>query len=524
MSDNTYSGELSRKGYVIFAIILCTLIGLIVARPAVQAAAGLEPGHHELLLANEDYHDGEETVLRAQLIQRIETQPFNLVALGLFVCAIVHTFFTHRFTAAAHRIEEDHKRRLSDLHEEGARFQVDKRLESDKSFQAEIYHFLGEVEAVFGIWLIPLILALTYFFDWHTATDYIQTRDYTEPMFVVVIMTIAATRPIVDVAERCLTVVAKLGGERPAAWWLTILTVGPLLGSLITEPAAMTLCAMLLTKQFYRFKPTPKFAYGTLGLLFTNISVGGTLTHFAAPPVLMVAKAWGWDTPYMLTHFGWKSAIGIVIANAVYYFVFRKEFPKIAQERENVKCYKTDPEDQRSSIPVWITAIHLLVLGWIIFTNHYPAIFVATFLLFLAFYQATAAHQTLLVLRGPILVGCFLAGLVVHGGLQAWWISAVLQKVNESFLMVSAIVLTAFNDNAAITYLTTLVPNFSETMKYAVVAGAVAGGGLTVIANAPNPAGFSLLSDHFEDGISPLGLFLAAAVPTTIVSLCLALL
>ena len=134
MSDNTYSGELSRKGYVIFAIILCTLIGLIVARPAVQAAAGLEPGHHELLLANEDYHDGEETVLRAQLIQRIETQPFNLVALGLFVCAIVHTFFTHRFTAAAHRIEEDHKRRLSDLHEEGARFQVDKRLESDMPY------------------------------------------------------------------------------------------------------------------------------------------------------------------------------------------------------------------------------------------------------------------------------------------------------------------------------------------------------------------------------------------------------
>jgi Na+/H+ antiporter NhaD/arsenite permease-like protein len=79
-------------------------------------------------------------------------------------------------------------------------------------------------------------------------------------------------------------------------------------------------------------------------------------------------------------------------------------------------------------------------------------------------------------------------------------------------------VLTAFNDNAAITYLASLVPGFTDTMKHAVVAGAVTGGGLTVIANAPNPAGQSILGQYFPDGISPVGLLLGALGPTLIVA------
>jgi hypothetical protein len=77
-------------------------------------------------------------------------------------------------------------------------------------------------------------------------------------------------------------------------------------------------------------------------------------------------------------------------------------------------------------------------------------------------------------------------------------------------------ILRAFKDNAAITYLSTLVLGFTESLKYAVVARAVAVGGLTVIANAPNPAGQSILKDHFENGIAPLGLWMAALVPTFI--------
>ena len=76
--------------------------------------------------------------------------------------------------------------------------------------------------------------------------------------------------------------------------------------------------------------------------------------------------------------------------------------------------------------------------------------------------------------------------------------------------------LTAVNDNAAITFLSTLVPNFSDGMKYSVVAGAVAGGGLTIIANAPNPAGLSILKSFFDEEVSPGGILLAAALPTAI--------
>ena len=80
--------------------------------------------------------------------------------------------------------------------------------------------------------------------------------------------------------------------------------------------------------------------------------------------------------------------------------------------------------------------------------------------------------------------------------------------------------LTSFNDNAAITYLASLVPGFTDELKYAVMAGAVTGGGLTVIANAPNPAGQSILGRFFVNGVSPLGLALGATLPTLIVGAC----
>ena len=87
-------------------------------------------------------------------------------------------------------------------------------------------------------------------------------------------------------------------------------------------------------------------------------------------------------------------------------------------------------------------------------------------------------------------------------------------------MLLAATGLTAFNDNAAITYLATLVPDLSESLKLAVVGGAVAGGGLTVIANAPNPAGQSILSKYFPDGVSPKNLALAALGPTAVMVFC----
>ena len=140
-----------------------------------------------------------------------------------------------------------------------------------------------------------------------------------------VIMTLASTRPILKLTEAVMQKIANLLGGTLIAWWFTILTAGPILGSLITEPAAMTISALLLANKFYDLGPSVRLKYATLGLLFVNISVGGTLSNFAAPPVLMVASPWNWDIAYMIVHFGWKAILGIVVSNGLYFLFFRRE-------------------------------------------------------------------------------------------------------------------------------------------------------------------------------------------------------
>jgi hypothetical protein len=453
---------------------------------------------------------------------RAEQEPFNVFASVVFLLAIGHTFLTARFRHWAHVAEEEHARRLAargavvngDQNEDGQPDEV--------SFKGQILHFLGEVEAVFGIWVLVLVGGITAFFGWPAVLGYIgQKVNYTEPMFVVVIMAIAGTRPVLRFAEICLRQVAAVGRGSAGAWWLTILIVAPILGSFITEPAAMTIAALLLARQFYALKPSPRLAYATIGLLFVNVSVGGTLTHFAAPPVLMVAGPWKWDTLFMLSHFGWKAVIGIVVSTVLYYVVFRRELAALGRDPAAVPAAA---KGGNAPVPAWITAVQLAFMGFTVMVAHYPPLFIGGFLFFLAFSQATAHHQGRLDLKSPLLVGFFLAGLVVHGGLQGWWIEPVLKSLGEFPLFVGATILTAFNDNAAITYLATLVPGFTDELKYAVVAGAVTGGGLTVIANAPNPAGQNILQRYFPSGVSPLGLLAGALPPTVIMSLCFVLL
>ena len=442
------------------------------------------------------------TSLLEVLTARARLVPFNLVTTAIFVLAVAHTFVAQRFRALAHDIQERHDKEARAAGQE-----------PEPSVAAEVLHFFGEVEVIFGLWAVALIAAIVSFFDWDTARHYVNdTVNYTEPLFVVVIMALAATRPVVTVAEAALRSVASLGRGTPAAWWLAILTVGPLLGSFVTEPAAMTICALLLSRQFYERKPSPRLAYATLGLLFVNVSVGGTLTHFAAPPVLMVARPWGWDLAFMARNFGWKAVVGIVVANAVVFLFFRKELLALPEAAVSPEA-KAPPR-----VPAWIVLVNLGFMVFVVANAHYPTLFVGAFLFFLGFAQVTAPYQGAVDLKPPLLVGFFLAGLVIHGGLQGWWIAPVLARLQEGTLFVAAMGLTAINDNALITYLATLVPDLSSSARYAVVAGAVTGGGLTVIANAPNPAGQAILGRHFEDGISPLGLLLGALVPTLILS------
>ena len=366
------------------------------------------------------------------------------------------------------------------------------------------------------IWAIVLLLVLTLYFDWHTAVAYFSGLDFKEPVFVVVIMSIAASRPIIGTVEKVIRAISRLAGGTPGSFWFVILTLGPLLGSLITEPAAMTICALLLAHRFYEYKPSLPLAYATIALLFVNISVGGTLTHFAAPPVLMVAAPWGWSSGYMLTHFGAKAFLAIIVATLFYRLVFRREFSRLAVVALSTR--KKSEEGSREGIPAYLVVVHVTFLLFTIINAHSPVMVIGGFCFYLAFVEMTHQHQHELKFRNAFMVGFFLAGLVIHGSLQGWWISPLLQSLDAFPLFCMATLLTSFADNAMITYLGTLVEGLTDPLKYAIVAGAVTGGGLTFIANAPNPAGKALLSHYFPLRIvSPFYLVCAAILPTVVV-------
>lgn len=405
----------------------------------------------------------------------------EVVAAAIFAMALVHTFSTRYFQHLAH---------LQPAH-------------------AGLWHLLGEVEVVFGFWALVLLLFLAAQIGTPSALHYLEGRNFTEPAFVFVIMVIAASRPIIDLSGALLNWLSRvLPCERPIAYYATVLSIGPLLGSFITEPAAMTLAALLLRERFFSRNAPKGFLYGTVGVLFVNISIGGTLTPYAAPPVLMVADKWGYDIAIMMKTFGWKAAIAVIVNAAGAAYVFRKYL----REQPTIS-----PALARLDVPVWLVAVHLGFLAGVVIFNHHPVVFIALFLFFLGFTEAYRRYQSRLMLREGLLVAFFLAGLVVLGGQQKWWLERVLLDLHPTALYFGATLLTAITDNAALTYLGSLVDGVSEEFKYSMVAGAVTGGGLTVIANAPNPAGFAILKGSFEDGtIGALGLATAAAVPTLV--------
>lgn len=405
----------------------------------------------------------------------------EIIAAAIFGLAVLHTFSTKFFASLAH----------------------------SQPRHAGLLHLLAEVEVVFGFWAFILIVALFLLTGRTDAVDYLESRNFTEPMFVFVVMVIAASRPILHfgvVAVRLLARLLPLSNS--LATFFLCLSLVPLLGSFITEPAAMTLAALMLRDRFFKQGLSERFKYATLGVLFVNISIGGTLTSFGAPPVLMVAAKWEWTTAFMFNTFGWKAALAVVVNAILLTTIFRRELSSIQA---------APVSESPAHMPVSVILIHLAFLVGTVLFAHHPVVFMGFFLFFIGYTEAYERYQDRLILREGLLVAFFLAGLVVLGGLQQWWLQPALIGVEPGILYFLAIALTAITDNAALTYLASLVEGVSPEFKYAIVAGAVTGGGLTIIANAPNPAGVAILKSSFHDGsISPLGLFLAALAPTVV--------
>jgi len=293
-----------------------TIAGALACAPAAALAAG--DASAPLFPPPLQSYLGEEGLgLWDTLVHRVAVEPLNLVATALFALAILHTFLAPALLRASHRLAHRLNRRAGvEVH----------------SVRVELLHFLGEVEAVFGIWVVPFLLVLVAARGARAPEQFLSHVNFTEALFVVVVMAIAATRPVLVVAERLLGLAASLGRGTPLAWWAATLSLGPLLGSFITEPAAMIICALVLDRRLFTLAPSERFRYATLGLLFVNVSIGGTLTHFAAPPVLMVARPWAWDTAYMATHFGWRAVVAILVSNVLYLAIFWREFARLAAQ------------------------------------------------------------------------------------------------------------------------------------------------------------------------------------------------
>lgn len=400
----------------------------------------------------------------------------------IFAIALIHTFAAKTFEVLARR----HPR------------------------HAGLFHLLGEVEVVFGFWAFVLVLTMALLAGGKTAIDYAESRHYTEPLFVFVVMVVAASRPVLDSIRRLLGMLARLLPVRTelALVWLCLAVV-PLCGSLVTEPAAMTLAALMLAPLVFRAGVPEWLKYGALGVLFVNVSIGGTLTAYAAPPVLMVAGPWHWDSAYMASTFGWKAAVAVVVNASVISFMLRHHLSTLAAN-----------DADAVPVPLPVALIHIACLAAVVLLAHHPVLFIGLFLLFLGFTQAYQRYQDPLILKEGLLVGFFLAGLVVLGGLQQWWLQPIVASLGPTALFFGALGLTAVTDNAALTYLGSLIVGLGEHEKYMLMAGAVAGGGLTVIANAPNPAGVALLRRGFNDeSVGVGGLLLGAALPTCMAAL-----
>lgn len=421
----------------------------------------------------------------------IENPSIHYLGTLFFALAVMHTFVVGLFRKLSHRYPHD-------------------------SFRHSLFHLLGEVEVVFGVWAGIFSIVAGIMVSFTEVVKYLEGLHFTEPIFVFCIMVVSATKPVLWLAREGTAflsgLISRALGTRAVLTDLaTLLIIGPLIGSFITESGAITVTALLLLQMIK--KSDQNFNYSLLALLFVSISVGGAMTPFAAPPILMVVSKWNWGFSEVFSMFG-THAIAVVLINSLGFVWWKKD-----QILENMVSFK-DVQNNRDDVPFGVVALHYVFLVLIVLAAHHPVLAVTLLLFFLGVTVATQKYQNGIKFKESLLVAFFLGGLIFFGPFQAWWLAPVLDVVKDRSLFFLATGLTAITDNAALTYLGAQVPGLSDSSKYYLVAGALTGGGLTIIANAPNPAGFSILQKHFPNGLNAGKLFLAAIPPTIVAILC----
>jgi Na+/H+ antiporter NhaD/arsenite permease-like protein len=378
----------------------------------------------------------------------LQNSTVQILGAAFFAIAVLHTFFVGFFQKLSHRFSADSAGRA-------------------------VFHLLGEVEIVFGFWAGILYLILFFIVPHQQIIQYHDSLGFTEPLFIFCIMVIAATKPVLWLARQGLMAISQVlvkvfRTPQVPTDLAVVLILGPLSGSFITEPAAMTVTALLLNRMIKT--PGKYFAYAILAVLFVNVSIGGALTPYAAPPLLMVAKKWNWDFAFVIANFGWRSTIAVII-NALGLTLF---FSKSIWASSSTLKQVSGADE---AMPWIVVMIHYVLLILIVLTAHQANMCVGVFLLFLGITTVTKKYQDNLRLRESLLVGFFLGGLVVFGAFQRWWLEPLLQNMNEFWLFKGSVLLTAITDNAALTYLGSQVESLSTSAQFYLVAGALAGGG-----------------------------------------------
>lgn len=347
------------------------------------------------------------------------------------------------------------------------------------SRRPRLVHWLSEIELIFGLWCLPLFATFVLFGQADALVRYLRSIHYFEPVLVFCVFVVAGSQPVLAIVGRLVVYLGKTLAALTRvpvkfAELFVILAACPLAGSLITEPAAMAVAAPLLSQMIH--KRDQNLLYLIVAVLFVNISIGGALTHFAAPPILMVARPWGWTTPDVFVLFGTHAIAGTILTALLTLLFMRKKvsamFVALPPERLNWKKIKIFP----------------------------------------------------LRFKEGGLIALFLTSLLIFGPMQTWWIEPVLRTLDGRLLYLVSTLLTGMVDNAALTYLGAQVPDLSADSKYFLVAGAISGGGLTLIANAPNIVGLNLLRPHFPNGFDSKKLFVSALLPTFLIALIFAFL
>ncbi len=406
----------------------------------------------------------------------------------IFACAILHTFSTGFFQRIALRYPR----------------------------HSALWHLLGEAEIIFGVWAAIFTVLLFCLGESQQVLRYLDSRDVSQPMFCLAIMIMAGTRAILQASMAAVdALVHLLPLPKGVAFYFCATALVPLLGSLMTEPGAMALAALILGNTVFKTSTPARLKYATLGILFVNVSIGGVLTSFAAPPVVMIASKWQWDTSFMFLNIGWKAALAVSINAMCGALYFREELETLEHLTTRTKAW----------VPLSLMVFNIVMMIGVVRFSQHSLVFMGIFLFFVGVSFAYEEHQDRLMLREGLLVAFFLSGLVVLGPLQQWWLQPLLSGLGNAPIFWGATALTAITDNAALTFLGSLIEDMAPDLKYALLTGAVTGGGLTIIANAPNPVGVAILRRFFpNEVISPLGLFLGALPPTVVAALAFRLL